>query len=305
LTFKTFIILYIFTLILNTSGEIVASENGGDPGVDKSLTSNSSEAAGEVRGNFFNDFARKLGFGSSSDMDYESYPDREGFKEMTGPCLGNVIDTIIVTGNRYTKAKTITRVMASRKGLRLDNDLLFRDDSYLRGLGFFSVVNISVEQAGVDRCRLIVHIEERPKIFMKYPLPVANYDFDKGLSYGGRWRIKNFRGAGEDILMTYEERPSKERGGGIAWYAPWVADRRVRLAASLYNFTRLEAPGDRDYIRERNGGRVMVGFPLTESRIRQVWLSPAFGMEKRLTRLSTDSDSPDRMGEWVGQMLIS
>ncbi len=303
LTFKTFLILYIFLSIFISPGDLVA----GKPRGDISAVSEES-SAGKIRnesGGMLDNLARKLGFKDFSTIDCESSVDLTEFKEKIGPCLGSVIDTIIVTGNRNTKPITITREMASRKGSQLDYDILYRDDSYLRGLGFFSIVDITVEQTGAERCRLIVHVEERPRLFMKYPLPVVNYDFDKGLSYGIRWRIKNFRGLGEDILMTYEERPTKERGGGVGWYSPWVAGRRMRLSTNLYNFIRLESPEESDYIKERNGGRVMIGFPLTDSRVRQVWLSPSFGLEGRLSRLSIDDDSEDLAGEWVNQLLIS
>ena len=303
LTFKKSLILYIFLSIFISPGDLVSGELRGD--ISAAGEKGSAEKVRGESGSMLDNLARKLGFSGRSAVSYESLVDRSGFEEMMSPCLGNVIDTIIVTGNKDTKPKTIIREMASRTGSHLDYDILCRDDSYLRGLGFFSVVDITVEQTGADRCRLIVHVEERPRLFMKYPLPVVNYDFDKGMSYGVRWRIKNFRGVGEDILMTYEERPNKERGGGVGWYSPWAAGRRMRLSASIYNFIRLEPPEDFDYIKERNGGKVMVGFPLTDSRVRQVWLSPSFGLEGRLSRLSIDDDSEDLAGEWINQVLIS
>ncbi|MBN2071460.1 MAG: BamA/TamA family outer membrane protein [Candidatus Krumholzibacteriota bacterium] len=303
LTLKIFLIIFILLSIFIPYSGITAHGDPGEP-ANRAAGDPEEELAAKSPG-MFDNLARKLGFDGSGDHGMEPAFNRERFDSKISPCLGSVIDTIIVTGNRYTRASTITRVMASRTGSRLDNDVIFRDDSYLRGLGFFSMVNISVEQTGAERCRLIVHVEERPKLFMKYPMPVANYDFDKGLSYGIRWRIKNFRGLGEDILMQYEERSGKERGGGISWFAPWLGDQRIRLSTSLYNFTRLEAPENNDYIRERNGGRIMIGFPLTDDRMRQLWLSPSFGIEGRLSKLTIDKEVEVPAGEWIDQLFLS
>ncbi|MBN2184167.1 MAG: BamA/TamA family outer membrane protein [Candidatus Krumholzibacteriota bacterium] len=303
MTFKKSLILCIFLSILISPGDLVSGELRG--GISSAGEKESDEKAGSGSSSMLDNLARKLGFGGFSADSGESSLDRAEFREKMTPCMGNVIDTIIVTGNRNTRPETIIREMASRIGSRLDDEILYRDDSYLRGLGFFSVVDITVEQIGAERCRLIVNVEERPRLFMKYPLPLVDYDFDKGMSYGVRWRIKNFRGAGEDILMTYEERPTKERGGGIGWYSPWAAGRRMRLFAGVYNYLRLEPPDYIDYIKERNEGRVMVGFPLTDSRVRQIWLSPSIGLEGRLSRLSIDDDSADPDGDWISQTLIS
>ncbi len=302
MTFNRSLILYILLSVFISQGAYSGEPSGSES------RAGGEEASGEARGgsgSMLDNLARRLGFSSHSAASYESSFDKTEFREMISPCLGNVIDTIIVTGNRDTKPETITREMASAIGSELDYEILYRDDSYLRGLGFFSVVDISVEQVSDDRCRLIVHVEERPKLFMKYPLPLVDYDFDTGMSYGVRWRIKNFMGVGEDILMTYEERPTKERGGGVGWFSPWTAGRRIRLSLSAYNFIRLEAPDDIDYIRERNGGKVVVGFPLTESRVRQVWLSPSIGLEGRTSRLTIDDDPDEADGDWIHQLLIS
>lgn len=314
---KTFLILFSFTLILIHTHRLDAEEmpNSGMSGSENSLaaqpveksrwTGSSSESARDHSGSFFQALAGRFGFSVVSGMDSGLLPSRKEIKKTLKPHLGSIIDTIIVTGNSSTRPKTIIREMASRQGEKLDDKLVFRDTSYLRGLGFFSAVEIRVEQCSPGRCRVEVHVEERSSLFMKYPLPIANYDIDKGLSLGIRWRVKNFRGVGEDLLITFEERPTRERGGAVTWYAPWVGGCRLKLSTRIFNYVRIKEPDGDDFIKDRNGGRVSVGLPLTRNRVKQVWLTPSFSLEGRLSRLSIEGNVNEPAGVWMRQLLIS
>ncbi|MCK4537194.1 MAG: BamA/TamA family outer membrane protein, partial [Candidatus Krumholzibacteria bacterium] len=187
----------------------------------------------------------------------------------------------------------------------LDEALIYRDDTYLRGLGFFSSVNITAERTEEGGCRVIVHVDERPGLFMKYPWPVIDYDLDSGFRYGFRWRIRNFRGAGEDLLLSFKERPEKERGGGISWSAPWVGDFRLRLNINAFSYSRIEKPEVDDFIKESNGAMVSVGLPLTKSLIHQLWFIPEIMIEERLSRLTLPENITDLGGVFFRQSYLA
>jgi outer membrane protein insertion porin family len=202
---------------------------------------------------------------------------------------GSVIDTIVVRGNDRTRPVTIIREMATRQGEPLEEELIRRDVSYLRGLGFFSDVDIAADRSGNGRCRIIVTVSERPGLFMKYPYPVVNYDFTDGVSYGFRWRIKNFRGYGEGLSISVLKRRDLEHGGGISWDVPWAGGRRLRVHSGLFTYWRLAEPQFGDFIKERTGVALAVGLPLTESLVKQVWISTHFSFERRQSRFSPDT----------------
>ncbi|MDZ7860254.1 MAG: BamA/TamA family outer membrane protein [Candidatus Krumholzibacteriota bacterium] len=199
---------------------------------------------------------------------------------------GQVIDTIIVYGNERTKRRAVIREMASKKGERIDPDLIKRDSSYLKGMGYFSSVDISVENIIENRCRVIVKVDERPNLFMKYPYPVLDYHFKEGIRYGVRWRIKNFRGLGEKISASFKKRRDKEHGGSASWFIPWVFGKRMRLRFDFFNYRRLDEPEYADFIKEKNGVRFSLGLPLTKDLVEQIWLTPTISMEARNSRLS-------------------
>ncbi|HSG28142.1 MAG TPA: BamA/TamA family outer membrane protein, partial [Candidatus Krumholzibacterium sp.] len=246
--------------------------------------------AGQLSG--LESFARRLGFGSKADSEITPIPTREDVCTRMKSCIECVVDTIIVTGNTHTDRKTIIREMATRQGGKLDAGLIYRDDSYLRGLGFFSSVDIRASKTSDGRCQVMVRVEERPGLFMKYPWPVVEYDVDTGISYGFRWRVKNFRGLGEDLYFRYKERPEEQRSGNFRWMTPYIGDLRLRFQFELFSFYMIEEPEYEDFLKKNNGGRVMLGLPLTPGRLRQLWFVPEFSIEERVSRMTLEGNAP-------------
>jgi len=222
----------------------------------------------------------------AADIDAEWHRMAERLK----PYFGHIVDTIVVSGNDRTRRQTIVREMATKQRGVLEAELVRRDASFLRGMAFFSDVDISAVQTAPGRCRVDVFIVERPGLFMKYPYPVVNYDFEDGVSYGLRWRIKNFRGRGEELRIHALKRRDKEHGGSVSWKVPWLTERRLQLNSSLFTYRRLEEPESDDFIKERNGMSANFSFPLSSSLVRQLWLGTILSFEARSSRLTFARD---------------
>jgi len=230
---------------------------------------------------------------SASDVEAEWHRMAERLR----PYYGHIVDTIVVSGNERTRRRTIVREMATKRGTPLVEELVRRDASYLRGMGFFSDVEISATPTSSGRCRVDVSVVERPGLFMKYPYPVVNYDFEDGISYGLRWRIKNFRGMGEELRIHALKRRDKEHGASVSWRVPWFMGRRLQLNSSLFTYRRLKEPETDDFIKERNGISAYFGFPLSSSLVRQLWLGTTLSVEERSSRLTCLRD-----GEWSSEL---
>lgn len=228
---------------------------------------------------------------------------REELEVEVRPFQGSIVDEIIVKGNTHTKRSTITREMATKEGEHLDQHILYRDHSYLRGLGFFSEVNIAVDETSPGHCNIIVDVSERPNLFMKYPLPVVNYDIKKGVSYGIRWKVRNFRGTGQELFAAVEKRRGYEHGGSVSWSMPWVGNYRMRLSFQGFTHEKLTVPDKADFVKERHGGGVTLGFPLTRSLLRQVWIMPDIMVENRNSRFSADG-VPNQNGDFFNQSFL-
>ena len=201
-------------------------------------------------------------------------------------CSGSIVDSIVVVGNTHTRRTTIVREMATVEGRVLDEEAVLRDYSYLRGLGYFSEVEIEVRETGPGRCNVVVGVTERPGLFMKYPYPILNYDLERGLSYGIRWRVKNYRGTGQGLVASFEKRRDREHGAGLGWRIPWLAGHRLRLDLSAFSYRRLDEPEQDDFIRSRNGVGLRFGLPLTKGIMRQTWITPDLALEMRSSRCS-------------------
>ena len=216
------------------------------------------------------------------------------------PFYGCTVDTIIVSGNKRTKTVAILREMATKEGQRLDERLIRRDVAYLRGLAYFAEVGIMAEDTGQGQCRIFVTIVERPSIFMRFPYPVVNYDFEKGLSYGATWKVKNFRGLAENLSISAIRRRDKEEGANFAWNAPWFMGRRMQFNFNAFTYRRIEEPVDADeeYIRKQHAAAVGFGVPLTHSLVRQLWLKTNVSFEGRESRLVDESTGTNGDSRW-------
>lgn len=218
---------------------------------------------------------------------------------------GQVIDTVVVSGNRSTKRRTILREMASKPGTRLKPEYLERDLSYLYGLGYFSSVRISVRQLSRNRCCILVRINERPDLFLKYPYPVMDYDFERGLKYGVKWKVDNFRGLAEHLSLEFKKRNDESHSGGASWYIPWFLGKRLKFNMNVFNYRKLDEPESNDFIKSRTGAGVRFGFPLSKSLVNQLWFFPSISLEDRESRLSIPENANYPAGVFFRQSLAS
>jgi len=223
------------------------------------------------------------------------------------PFYGCTVDTIIVSGNTHTKAIAILREMATKQGGRLNERLIRRDSAYLRGLAYFAEVAVAAEETGYGKCRILVTLVERPGIFMRVPYPVVNYDFEKGLSYGATWKVKNFRGLAEDLSISALKRRDKEEGANFSWNVPWFMGRRMRFRFDAYTYRRLQAPidADEDYVREQTAGAVGIGIPLTRNLVKQLWIKTNLSFEGRDSRITLADAGGAPTGVFCRQNFIS
>ena len=215
---KRFLALLCFALVAFTARGARAGERAGTEPRDTCAAGGFlSRAAARFS---WLDWARRGG-GGRADESTGTAMDPDAECKNLEPYYGCTIDSIIVTGNEYTKAVVILREMATKQGAVLDERLIRRDSAYLRGLGYFAEVSMTADQGEAGRCLLRVAIVERPAIFMRVPYPVVNYDFQRGLSYGATWKIKNFRGLGEDLAVSGIMRKDREESAGFSWSNPW------------------------------------------------------------------------------------
>jgi outer membrane protein assembly factor BamA len=180
------------------------------------------------------------------------------------------------------------REMATKQGMRLDERLIQRDSAHLRGLGYFADVTIAAEKTVEGRCRLHITVVERPSLFMRIPYPVVNYDFDKGLSYGFIWKIRNFRGYSEDLGLSAIMRRDESQDANFFWSVPWFMGKRVRFRFDAFTYRCLKEPSNQqtEYIREQSVGTIGFGFPLTGNLVQQLWFKTSLSFEGRDARLT-------------------
>ena len=252
------------------------------------------------------DRARGSGNGRAGDP-AEASTDPETEHKNLEPFYGCTIDSIIVTGNTRTKAIVILREMASKQGTVLEERLIRRDAAYLRDLNYFVEVRMTAEQGESGKCRLLVAIVERPSLFMRAPYPVVNYDFQRGLSYGVMWKIKNFRGLGEDLVLSALQRKDREEGASFSWNNPWFLGHRAPFRFDTYAYRRIDIPVDTsdEYLKELVGTGVGLGLPLTPSLVKQLWIKTNLSFERRESWLALADENGDNSSRFYFQNYIA
>lgn len=187
-----------------------------------------------------------------------------------------LVDSVTVSGNRYTKTHVVLREMETRPGDVLERTTIRRDIRFLNDMTPFSGVKVWADSLGAGRCALRIRVRERPGILVKAVLPQFKYDFERGLTYGVRWNNKNFRGSLEQVTVSYSRNEEDDDNASLSWAAPWLGWRHVSVGAGVSYYNRGDVPYEISVL-EQLGFHGFVGVPLTESRITfsQVFVSLA------------------------------
>lgn len=179
---------------------------------------------------------------------------------------GLVVDSITVSGNKYTKDYVVLREMETQPGEVLDKGTLRRDIRFLGDMTPFSSVEVRADPLGPGRCALRVEVRERSELLIKAVLPQFKYDFERGLTYGLRWNNKNFRGRLERLTLSYSRNEKDDDMFGLSWWAPWLGWKHVSLGGGLSYYSRGDVPVEVSLL-EQFDFYGYIGIPLTESRI--------------------------------------
>jgi outer membrane protein insertion porin family len=179
---------------------------------------------------------------------------------------GAIVDSIIVSGNRHTKAFVILREMETQVGEVLDKKTIHRDIRYITDLSPFASVVVSAVWVAPGHSVLHVQVQERSGIFLRSILPFLKYDFESGLTYGLRWKDRNFRGRLEELNLTWLRNERQDNDLSLSWGAPWVGWKHISLGARISYFKRGDTPAELATV-EQSSVAASVGVPLTDSRI--------------------------------------
>ncbi len=190
---------------------------------------------------------------------------------------GMIVDSVTVTGNKHTRSHAILREMETQPGQVLDRDTFHRDFRFLNDMSPFSDVEIRADSLGPGHCALRIHVRERSQWLIGAVLPYFKYDYETGLTYGLRWREKNFRGRIEQLQFTFARNERDDENMSFGWSAPWIGWKHVSVGMGVAYFNRGDEPIEMSVL-ERLGLNAFVGIPLTESRIRfsQLFISGRF-----------------------------
>lgn len=196
---------------------------------------------------------------------------------------GTRVDSITVTGNKRTKTFALLREMQTQPGDVLEKKAITRDIRFLTDLSPIAEVAVTADSLGPGHTALRIRVVERNAWFFRSLLPELRYNFETGLTYGLRWRNKNFRGRLEQMSANYMRNQQGDDAAAINWSSPWIGWRHISVGGQVRYYNRGRPPTVDNDLLEDVGGSAAVAFPLTQSRMRFAQIEGSVSMDKSRT----------------------
>jgi outer membrane protein assembly factor BamA len=193
--------------------------------------------------------------------------------------LGTTVDSITVRGNKRTQSLAILREMETRPGGVMTEKAIRRDFHYLSDLSPIASVHFGADSLGPGRTALRIEVVERSGWFLRAVLPTLKYNFETGLTYGVRWKDKNFGGRLEQVSVDYQRNQRDDDAITLSWSSAWVGWRHIGVGGQLRYFNRGDPPQNISLL-EDVGVVTHVALPLTESRIRFSRIEASLSLDK-------------------------
>jgi outer membrane protein insertion porin family len=195
---------------------------------------------------------------------------------------GTVVDSITVSGNRNTKSYVVLREMETQPGDVLTQETIERDVRFITDLSPFASVSVRADSLAPGRTALRITVTERSMLLTNSILPLFKYDFDTGLTYGLRWKAKNFRGRLEQLNLQATRNELDDEEISLSWSAPWIGWNHIAVGGGVSYFDRGRTPRNTSVL-ERFSVTGFLALPLTESRIRFAQLWGSLSVDKTRT----------------------
>ena len=202
------------------------------------------------------------------------------------------VDSVTVSGNQRTRSFAILREMQTQPGGVLNEKDIQRDIRYVRDLSPIAEVYVTADSLSPGHTAIRVRVVERSGWFLRSVLPTFKYNFETGLTYGLRWKDKNFRGRIEQLTLTYQRNQQDDDAAALSWSSPWIGWRHIGVGGQIRYFNRGRIPPDIT-ILEDVGGSVFLALPLTESRIRFAQVEGSLSLDKSRSGASDEIQTKD------------
>ena len=135
--------------------------------------------------------------------------------------MAEVVDQIVIEGNKKTRDEIIKQEMLLRVGDELNEQAIENSRQAIMDLGLFGRVEFSREQDG-DITRLVVTVKEKKHDW--YILPKLDRNADGDITLGMNLRANNFKGLNQSVKLTlaykkFDDATTDELYG-VSWKFP-------------------------------------------------------------------------------------
>lgn len=172
------------------------------------------------------------------------------------------IERVEVRGNTKTRDQVIRREFDFAEGDAFNQTTVKRAKRRLEGLGFFSSVNIAVDQGSApDQVVLVVDVVEKPTGEFSIGGGYTTGGETPGVSVDASITERNFLGRGQYVKLSAGGGEQDSRNYGLSFTEPYFLGYRVAAGIDLFHQAyRL----DDDYKVRQTGGSLRFGVPITE-----------------------------------------
>jgi outer membrane protein insertion porin family len=196
---------------------------------------------------------------------------------LTVPILVNRVESVVITGNRKTKAWALLREMKTQPGQVFNVKILKEDIIRIYNLDILEDIKPYQITPGGEIGMVKITI---PVVEKKTGLVSVGFGYSSRQRLVGQARLAetNFRGRAQGVNLLWQQGTSNAVGGSaseeLGFYEPWIDKKHTSLSVNGYNkllyrfssgiFSSASFSNDQNYSERHQGGDVTLSRPLSE-----------------------------------------
>lgn len=196
---------------------------------------------------------------------------------LTVPILVNRVESVVITGNKKTKAWALLREMKTQPGQVFNVKILKEDIIRIYNLDILEDIKPYQITPGAEIGMVKITV---PVVEKKTGLVSVGFGYSSRQRLVGQARLAetNFRGRAQGVNLLWQQGTSQAVGGSaseeLGFYEPWIDKKHTSLSVNAYNkllyrfssgiFSSTSFSNDQNYSERHQGGDITLSRPLSE-----------------------------------------
>ena len=217
------------------------------------------------------------------------------FRVDEGPRI--YVERIDIEGNLRTLDRVVRREFGIVEGDAFNTAKIARATRNVRNLGYFRKVDVTNEQGSrPDRARVKVEVEETSTGEFSIG---AGYSSENGALMSLSLSERNLLGKGQQLSLS-TTLAQNENQIQLSFTEPYFRDQPISVGGDIFRFTTEDDENSVGYDLERTGGRLRVGYQLSENWLQRWRYTAARRVEEYTANHPRDGETQSDIESIIG-----